>query len=601
MQKQYRFGFSRARNGKLFRLLSTTMIAFLMVGLAFNLVPGQPVQAAGPFTVNTTSDTHCSGFISQFAPGCTSAIDSGGHISLRSALEEASTSGGTTTITLPAGTYNLSLGDLVAGTQANTTINIQGAGAASTTINQSTAGRMVIVVNYNVDANVVFNLSGVTVSGGSENENDPDGFGGNGGAILAGGSASASGNSLSITNAVFSGNFCSPVANAGCSGGAINMTGGGNLTVTGSTFTGNTASKNAGFGAGGAIYFDNGGNGGNVMITNSTFTNNVAQGNGTTGGQGGAVRLAGGAGSTYTVTNNVFTGNAANGAAAAGAHGGALYLSLGSLTANFNRIVGNTAGDASGLYVANNAGSIGTATNNWWGCNGGPSAAPCNTAVLGTPNQGGSMTVSPWIVLTNTASPNPIQVNQTSILTADFLHNSSGGTLTTGQISVLLGLPVTWGNAVRGALSNTQTSIQGNGTALATFTASAAGSGSADATVDNGTATGSLTINKANTTTTITSDIPDPTVTGQAYSVNFTMTSNNGSTPTAPSGTVTVSDGTDSCMAAVASGTCTLTSTTPGSKSLTATYAGDSNFNGSTSASEPHTVYAVVYLPIISK
>jgi hypothetical protein len=106
------------------------------------------------------------------------------------------------------------------------------------------------------------------------------------------------------------------------------------------------------------------------------------------------------------------------------------------------------------------------------------------------------MTVNPWIVLTNAARPNPVQVNRTSILTADFLHNSSGGSLTASQISVLIDLPVTWGNAQKGALSNTQTTIQTNGTATATFTASAAGAGSADAGVDNGTATGSLTINQ---------------------------------------------------------------------------------------------------------
>ena len=547
---------------------------------------------AGLFIVNTTSDTHCVGFGSQGAPGCTAATDSGGHISLRSALEEASTAGGTTTISLPAGTYNLSLGDLVAGTQANTNITIQGAAAASTIIHQTTAGRRVVRVNYNVNASVVFNLSGVTVSGGSENENDPDGAGGNGGAILAGGSASAPGNALTLGNVVFSGNFCSPVSNAGCGGGAISMTGGGSLIVLNSTFTGNDASKNSGFGGGGAIHFDNGGNGGNVSITNSTFTNNTAHGNATNGGQGGAIRLAGAAASTYTLTRDTFAGNTGAGTDAAGARGGAIYLSLGSLTATFNRIVGNTAGSGSGLYVANSAGAIGTATDDWWGCNGGPGAAPCDTAVLGTPGQGGSMTAGPWIVLRNTANPNPIQVNQTTTLTADFLRDSNGSALTASQITALLGLPVTWGNAVRGSLSNTQTTIHANGMATATFTASAAGAGGADATVDAGVATGSVTINRADTAPTLLSETPDPTVTGQSYTVAFTLTSSAGSTPTAPSGTstLTVSEGTDSCTGTLATGHCDLTSTTAGRKTLTATYNGDSNFNTSTSAAGSHTV-----------
>ncbi len=582
--------------------LTMLCLALLALGASLIASPALAMPAAaliaGPYTVNTTNDTHCVGFVAQDAPGCTSVTDSGGNISLRSALEAANTLGGSTQINVPAGTYNLSLGDLVAGTQANTTIYIHGQGTpATTTIHQTGAGRMVIVQNYKVDSNVVLQMDNITITGGSENENDPDGFGGNGGAILGGGGSGIVGVAMTFTNMVFSGNYCSPVADAACSGGAISMTGGGNLTVSNSTFTGNIAAKNSGFGAGGAIYFDNNANGGNVSITNSIFTNNTAQGNSTTGGQGGAIRLAGGAGSTYTVSTNLFTGNAANGTAAAGAHGGAIYLSLGSLTASFNRIVGNTNADSSGLYVANNSGSIGTATNNWWGCNGGPGGGVgCDTALLGTPNQGGSMTVSPWIVLTNTASPNPVQVNQTSTLTADFLHNSNGGSLTAGQVSLLIGLPVSWGSAVRGLLSGQQTSIQSNGTATATFTASAAGAGSATATVDNGAAVGSITINKANTTTTITAQSTNTTVTGQGYLVSFSVSSSTGTTPTAPTGNVTVSDGTDSCIGAIDNtfaGSCTLTSSTAGAKTITATYnsdAGDLNFNVSTSTGVSHTV-----------
>ena len=135
------------------------------------------------------------------------------------------------------------------------------------------------------------------------------------------------------------------------------------------------------------------------------------------------------------------------------------------------------------------------------------------------------MTVSPWIVLTNTANPNPIQVNQATAVTADFLHNSSNGVLTTSQISRLIGLPVTWGSGVKGSLTNTQASIQSNGTATATFTASAAGVGNAPATVDNGTANGNITINKADTTTTLVSQSPDPSVTGQPVTVNYSRMS----------------------------------------------------------------------------
>ena len=53
---------------------------------------------------------------------------------------------------------------------------------------------------------------------------------------------------------------------------------------------------------------------------------------------------------------------------------------------------------------------------------------------------------------------------------------------------------------------------------------------------------------------------------------------------------MTVSDGTDSCTGTVAAGQCSISFTSPGSKSLTATYSGDADFNGSTSASESHRV-----------
>jgi hypothetical protein len=54
---------------------------------------------------------------------------------------------------------------------------------------------------------------------------------------------------------------------------------------------------------------------------------------------------------------------------------------------------------------------------------------------------------------------------------------------------------------------------------------------------------------------------------------------------------VTVSDGVNSCTGTVAAGSCVVALTTPGARTLTATYAGDTNFNGS-SDTESHTVVA---------
>jgi hypothetical protein len=83
-----------------------------------------------------------------------------------------------------------------------------------------------------------------------------------------------------------------------------------------------------------------------------------------------------------------------------------------------------------------------------------------------------------------------------------------------------------------------------------------------------------------------------PTLVGQAYAVNFTVTATSGN----PTGSVTVSDGTDTCTGALSAGagttstgTCNLTSTTAGVKTLTATYAGVAPFIGS-AGTATHTV-----------
>jgi hypothetical protein len=54
--------------------------------------------------------------------------------------------------------------------------------------------------------------------------------------------------------------------------------------------------------------------------------------------------------------------------------------------------------------------------------------------------------------------------------------------------------------------------------------------------------------------------------------------------------TVTAAGGGETCVGTVAAGNCNLTLTATGARALTATYAGDANFNGSASDPEPHTV-----------
>src|SRR3989449_10661912 len=95
----------------------------------------------------------------------------------------------------------------------------------------------------------------------------------------------------------------------------------------------------------------------------------------------------------------------------------------------------------------------------------------------------------------------------------------------------------------------------------------------------------SQSVGAASTTTAITTHTPNPSVVGQGIAVAFTVTSGGGT----PTGNVTVTDGAATCTGTVAAGTCTLTPTSAGGKTLTATYGGDPDFAGSTSAGGGHT------------
>jgi PKD repeat protein len=91
------------------------------------------------------------------------------------------------------------------------------------------------------------------------------------------------------------------------------------------------------------------------------------------------------------------------------------------------------------------------------------------------------------------------------------------------------------------------------------------------------------------TTTTITGDSPDPSAVGSGFTVTFRVTSQ-GPTPT---GSVTVSDGDQSCSGSlvIGAGSCQLALTTLGERTLTATYPGVPGLIGS-SDTEAHTVVA---------
>jgi N-acetylneuraminic acid mutarotase len=112
----------------------------------------------------------------------------------------------------------------------------------------------------------------------------------------------------------------------------------------------------------------------------------------------------------------------------------------------------------------------------------------------------------------------------------------------------------------------------------------------------------SHTVTKAETTTTIIRDEPDPSLPGQPLLVTFNLSSTYGS----PTGvvTVTVSNSQQSCSSEIAGGmgSCEITLDTPGTYTITATYAGNITFAGSSDSTE-HMVVNLLrfYLPINRK
>lgn len=94
-------------------------------------------------------------------------------------------------------------------------------------------------------------------------------------------------------------------------------------------------------------------------------------------------------------------------------------------------------------------------------------------------------------------------------------------------------------------------------------------------------ATTSITVNKTNSKTTVMSTAPNPSLVGQAVVVSFSVVGTG-----VPTGTVTVAASTgEKCTGTLSAGAghCSLTFATAGSRTLVASYAGDNNFNSSSS------------------
>lgn len=566
------------------------------------------------FTVTKTADTN---------DGACNA-----DCSLREAKIAANTAAGADIITFtPNGTHQLT----IAGGNENTgatgdlditqPLTITGNGVANTILqagtNTTNGIDKIMSINPTFTSAFATSMSGLTLQfGRNPSPFSGDGFGGafdwegtgtgtlsvtnvtisnnrtvdgDGGGVVITNSSAGNGNT-SFTGVTFSGNVPGRAGAASPFGGALFVGNATHFALNNVTMSGNNVNGSGGAGQGGGIFsFAGTGAFGIATIANSTFSTNAAPQNGggintsqpitftspitfngnTSGTIGGGMYHS--VTGTTTLSEATFTGNTAT------TGGGGIYNNAGTLNVSFSRFSGNTGGGGTGLQ---SAGGTVTAENNWWACNTGPSAAPCNT----TNATGGTLDANPWLQLRISSALTTVVTGQTTTLTASFLQNSDGTAIAASNLDALIGQTVTWGGS-GATIASPQTTIQSTGTATATFAALAIGAKTGTATVDNGTATVNITTNKANTSPVINSAniaALAPSVTGQSIVVTYSVfaAAPGGGTPT---GNVTVTDGTSSCTGTVAAGQCNLTITTAGTKTLTATYAGDANYNGATS------------------
>ncbi len=292
------------------------LILLFIIGLSLTAVP-LPIAHAATITVNTTNDEN----------------NSDGDCSLREAIIAANTDtavdacpagNGADTITLPAGTYLLSLAGadeddaLTGDLDITNDLTITGAGPALTIIDGNGLDR---VFHLHTLANPA-TIASLTIRGGDS------GIYAGSGLFLSGGNLTllnsrvrdnssssgiyALGATLTVINSriyqnsskglVINGTASATLINSLVSGNSTTfdgagITNGGTLTLINSTVSGNSALSN-----GGGIW----NNGGTTTLYNTTITNNTADEDGDETGDGGGLYISSG---TLTIWNSIIAGN----------------------------------------------------------------------------------------------------------------------------------------------------------------------------------------------------------------------------------------------------------------------------------------------------
>ena len=265
----------------------------------------------------------------------------------------------------------------------------------------------------------------------------------------------------------------------------------GSASVTGNTVTGNDidiASSTTGATISGNT-LENSLEGVLLLAGTATVSSNTIDGNNI------GVALIASVGDTANAEGTLFSNNIFNngkgGLSFPGAgisvlaEAGATTMPL--LTANFNRIMGNSVGLNNGTTTAADA------PLNWWGSNTGP-----NTTGNDTTSGSGSVNTSPWLVLSLSASPATIGPGATAVVTANLTKDSGGATHSTAPFFPDQ-IPIAFG-ATGGTIAPASVPTI-SGMASSDFTSSTPGTASASVTLDNQTLSTPITIQSPPTVT----------------------------------------------------------------------------------------------------
>ncbi len=318
---------------------------------------------------------------------------------------------------------------------------------------------------------------------------------------------------LSATNTIVSGNQASVTVNSNDTNGGDGTDEGGGIflfaravpSTPQATLSGMTISSNTADGPGGGIYTQN-----DLVLSTSVISSNTSTYSTTPGDAFNGGGLWGEVQSPEvapTITSTNFLSNSAyttGGAIAVGtdyttAEGNILQVSL-------SRIFGNTSTNGvSGLALGQPGGAnVGEAiaTDNWWGCNDGPTTSSdgCDQAALyQNGSTTGTLTVSPWAVFGLKAASTSIGLGNSTGLSITLDTDFSGNPISGAFPAVATNYPYSFSvtGVTADPIPNGTFSTAGTGTA--TLTPTSVGNGTVFATFDNQTDSVNFTVSTAAT------------------------------------------------------------------------------------------------------